>query len=82
MNSVYIGDIQIRMIPANRRSRLRPIIKKLERYPVVCNESMIVNHELMMRAINRFFKDRDISLYNVAYEVSNLKFSTKCQWAQ
>jgi hypothetical protein len=82
MNSVYIGDIKIRMIPAKARSRLRPIFKTLERYPVVCNESMIVNHELMMRAINRFFKDRDISLYKITYEVSNLKFSSKCQWTQ
>lgn len=82
MNSVYIGDINIRMIPAKARSRLRPIFKKLERYPLVCDENMIVNHEVMMKAINRYFKDRDLSLYNVTYEVSNLKFSTKCQWSK
>lgn len=82
MNSVYIGDIKVRMIPSKQRSRLRPIFKVLEKYPIVCNEDMIVNHETTMRSIDRFFKDRDLSLYNVTYEVSNLKFSSKCQWSK
>lgn len=81
-SSVYIADIDVNLIPSNRRSRLHPIHKNLINYPVVMDENNVVNNDIMMKSINRMFKDKDMSKYRIKYSVSNCKFSTKCQWSK
>jgi hypothetical protein len=81
-SSVYIADIDVRLIPAKTKSRLHPIHKSLVRFPVVMDENYAVDHDLFVRSVNRMFKDKDMSRYRLVYRVSNYKFSTKCQWSK
>lgn len=80
--SVYIADIDIKLIPVNKKSRLHPIHKVLTRYPLVMVDDKDVDHDSLVRSVNRMFKDRDMSRYRLTYKVSNLKFSTKCHWSK
>jgi hypothetical protein len=79
--SVYIADIDIKLIPLNSKSRLHPIHKVLTRYPVVLIDDKDVYHEMFVKSVNRMFKDREMSRYRLVYKVSNLNFSSKCQWS-
>ncbi len=80
--SVYIADIDIKMIPVKNKSRLHPVHKVLTRYPVVMIDDKDVYHEMFIKSVNRMFKDRDMTRYRLVYKVSNLKFSSKCQWSK
>jgi hypothetical protein len=79
--SVYIADVDVKLIPINKKSRLHPIHKVLNRYPVVLVDDKDVHHEMFVKSVNRMFKDRDMTRYRLVYKVSNLKFSSKCQWS-
>lgn len=80
--AIYICTIKVHITPKIKKSRLIPIIKTLEQYPVVMDENMNIEHSYIMRTIKNSLKNRvtDWSRYNVKYSVSNIKYSTKCYW--
>jgi len=46
------------------------------------SENMAVHHDMLISTIQRALNGRvkDMDLYLVKYELSNVKFSTKCNW--
>ena len=80
--NVHIADIKYWLTPENRKSRLHPLMGTLNRYPIVMDEDMKEDRPMVISTIKRHLKGRvsDMSKYIVRYELSNVKFSTKCQW--
>ena len=82
--NVHIADIEYWLTPANKKSRLHPRVGTLNRYPIVMDEDMKEDREMILSTIKRDLKGlvSDISKYSIRYKLSNVKFSTKCQWTK
>ena len=82
--NVYVADLKISLMPRSPKSRLQPIIRTFYQWPVVMTSGMNVHNESLKNTIKRALKGRmsDIDKYVLKYELSNVKFSTKCSWTE
>lgn len=60
------------------------MISVFDNQPIVMDDKQNIHHDYTMMSIKRLLKHRisDFSAYNVKYSVTNIKFSTKCQWTK
>lgn len=79
---MYIADVKISLIPRSTKSRLHPVYRTLEKWPIVMTDGMKVHHDIMLSIIKRSLKGRinEWDKYIIKYECSNVKFSTRCNW--
>lgn len=79
---MYIADVTISLTPRSPKSRLHPVFRSFEKWPIVMMADGSVHHEMIMGMIKRALKGRvtDWEKYSVKYKCSNVKFSTKCNW--
>lgn len=82
--SVYIADLKVRMTPKSPKSKLHPVIIEMQQYPIVMYDDGSVDEDSVVSAVKRYLKGRvnDFSKYVLKYDISNVKYSTKCNWTK